>query len=226
MGAPVSQTFSRLRMHNFLTVFLVALCALAGPTICMSEDWAQGYVVSSDSRGVATAIDIPVGDSISVDLELGEWSGDFTLITNPPAAYSMPQKDNLVVQQRGKRCLSISGEGPHLDFRDWKSDISPWKDMARVGWNKWKGIPIPDKEYSGFPDYTVEELEEEVRRTTKGYGIDGEPDFWLKLARDCKKDNGASCSVGLCETEIRFLAREKGTSRVIRTVRLLHPQGC
>ncbi len=187
--------------------------------------WADGVVptgqiVFLDERDVPTVVEIPgAGAERHVSLDIAVWSKRFTVILPEFAGARWHQ---MRVEQRNHRCFSVSGEGPHLDFIDWKRQSTGWRVMKRVQNTKWSNVPYRSNAFGDVPTIRPGALKKQVQKQLRDYpeGLS----YWIKQAEACEREPGTCLSD--CATEMRFFrVSDEGEEHVL-TLRIAIPMGC
>jgi hypothetical protein len=160
------------------------------------------------------------GDVRKYHVEVGEWGEHFVLLM---PEFVGAKWHKLQAEQRNHRCPTVSSEGPHLDFLNWKRQTSSWKKMEKhMGW-KWKNATFTEDDFPPLPHISPGELGQKVAEQLGEF-----PDelrLWKPYVSRCEK-NMASC-YGECESEIRFfMPNTSGEPKTVLTVRLMIPMGC
>lgn len=206
-------------MNNRFLLPLLVVAATFPISLCADTPEPSGHIVFHDPDSLPSVLHVPPGAAIVVDCELGECGDRFTLIDAPPPGTDWHV---LKVEQRRRRCLSLPGEGPHIDLLDWKSSYTPWKEMKRAQWNKWQSASFTPTDYAPFPDFTLADVEAQIRLALKD--SDEAPTRWIDIAKECLREK-ETCILE-CETEIRFLEIRTEGEKLVRSIRVRVPMGC
>ena len=196
------------------------LCILGSVSARSDQPPPEGHVVFLDQNSVPSILHIPrYGKERVVNINLAQWTPSFTVML---PEFAGAEFHKMHVEQRQHRCFTISGEGPHLDFYDWKRQSSIWKPMKRHLWTKWTSATFEADDFGEVPQLRSGELQSKVSQKLKNYNE--EEKYWLKLAEPCEKSPQACLSD--CETEIRFFNMTHNEKELVLKIRLIIPTGC
>lgn len=189
-------------------------------SVADTDEVVPGQIVFLDSDNIPTVISMPrLGQVRNVILNLGDWSDRFTLILPEFGGAKWYQ---LKARQRQLRCVTISGEGPHLDFDNWMPQSTPWRELKKVQNIKWMSGSFASTDYGPAPKIPLDKIENLVRNALKD--SPEQLDRWLTLGRECHR-NPQSC-ISDCKSEIQFFEDTPGKENIILTLTIRIPMGC
>lgn len=208
-------------MYRWLPCVLLVLAPLA------QAGGLRGIVIDPSPAGHERQFsgwryDAPVPAQQQVGLELGDDVAGTTLRLLPADAADGQYR----VSVQFETSMALSGEGPHLDFTDWKHCRSGWRparhlrDLAFV-------LPVPaEHESTCFPPTTTDEIVAETRRVLVRDGMASDGAHWLALARSVRVPGELPSYVGISKVRVRIEQRDGDAWRVIHTIDFLPPMGC
>jgi hypothetical protein len=124
----------------------------------------------------------------------------------------------LRVEQRFETSITIMDEGPHLDLIDWKHYYSPWREIKRLGENRFLTLKTDESESGRFPKVTAAEIKQAI---LKAGGKE-----WAKLVRRIKGPNDYPSGVGVSKISFRIAVKENERWQAVMLLHFKIPMGC
>lgn len=227
----------RLRYSEVASVlFLAAWLAFGTKVHCAEKihEWhipAQGIAAAylneiqirnpnGDLADLNTTLSVEGSGAIVLDLGLEDSAEKVVTLIPRPGAES-----KFRIRQQHETSVTVMDEGPHMDLRHWRHNLSKWTRLPQFGAYTFKTIKAED---DTFPKVLTAEIvaasEAESRRwATEGYDDEGR---WAELASSCKDANSYPCAVSVSTICLHIEVRERGRWRAIQEIRLLVPMGC
>jgi hypothetical protein len=133
----------------------------------------------------------------------------------------------VVVSQRYETSLTVSGEGPHLDFTDWKHGHTDWVDLKKEHGKFTADKRIDYDAKKPFPKVTQREILDHYEIFKKKYEWMQTQSHWDDEVKKCKTADTSPCSVGTSAVEFQLKKKKpSGEFEIIRTLRISIPMGC
>lgn len=152
--------------------------------------------------------------NIDVDLDLGDNIENQLILLRPAPGTTGEFK----IEGQFETSFQVSGEGPHIDLRDWKHYRSPWRELKKLEENAFLTPSLSEADYTRFPAVT---LKETYRAVLKAGGT-----RWAREARRCKTLTSEPCSVGVSSMSFRIKFKEGERWKVINQINFTIPMGC
>jgi hypothetical protein len=150
---------------------------------------------------------------IFVDLDLSESIENQIILLHG----TIPERE-FKLEQQFETSLVISDEGPHLDLIDWKHYRSEWREIKKLGNNKFLTLKLSEADASRFPHVTMQEIYQEVLK--KG------DDRWTNLVRTAKTINDYPIGISVSKISLRIKVWEDERWRVLKRLEFTIPMGC
>lgn len=151
---------------------------------------------------------------IPYEVELGETTENQLIVLHPRPNVLNEFK----IEERFETSLTVMGEGPHLDLLNWKHYYSTWRELKKVGKNRFLTPTISEAEASKFPKVSAKEIQNAILK----YG----DKWWLEHARKVKSPHDSPCGVGISKIWYRILVKNGDQWVVINTIAVDVPMGC
>ncbi|MEP6994877.1 MAG: hypothetical protein ABI968_10180 [Acidobacteriota bacterium] len=177
------------------------------------------YLIFLDRDSIPQVLGVhgTVGQRLVADAidDLGLWKQDFIV------QFSDELPGQIKIEERMETSVSVMGEGPHVDLTEWRHHQTPWKELTRVGENRWRSATFNEAELASFPSFTIDELKEQVRRVQ---WIQNDPQslkFWLERA-----EHSNSTAVGLSRVYLKISYEKAGQWVEHTQIEIPIPMGC
>lgn len=153
-------------------------------------------------------------ETLDFDLELGDDIDNQLIVLRPAAGI----KREFKVEHQFETTFQVSGEGPHIDLRDWKHYRSPWRELQSMGDDAFLIPVISASESQRFPAVTRQEIYRAVLRASD--------ENWAKKARRCKTLLSEPCNVAVGRISLRVKVLEDGGWKVVNRLNFMIAMGC
>lgn len=135
--------------------------------------------------------------------------------------------DRYRVSVQFETSMGLSGEGPHIDLRDWKHCRSRWYPAPPVGADGFRLPVANDADRDCFPPATRDELRRAVQAAMTAQAWDpGVGRHWLALVDRVPRLGEFPSYVAISTLRVRVEHRVGDAWRVLTTVALQVPMGC
>lgn len=151
-------------------------------------------------------------DTVTISSDIGEDLSRSTLIISD-------ELTSVTVEQRYETSVTIMNEGPHCDMTEWKHYTSKWKTLPSKGKNIFECLKYSDKEQEKFPEVTLEEFKEAVKKYCGDLGT--------QQIKNVKSPTDYPGGVGISTMYIRISGTEKTTGKAVLKYLVFDiPMGC
>lgn len=151
-------------------------------------------------------------DTLTINADIGDDLSLSSLVISK-------ELTDIKAEQRYETSISISDEGPHCDMVEWKHYISEWKVLKSETENIFKCAVYTEKEQEKFPEVSLQELREAIKKHCGEQGIE--------LTKNIKSPTDYPSEVSISRIYLRISGIERSTGKSILKYLIFEiPMGC
>jgi hypothetical protein len=148
-------------------------------------------------------------DTLTINADIGENLSRSSLVISE-------ELTDVKIEQRYETSVTIMDEGPHCDMVDWKHYTSEWKTLKSETANIFKCADYTEKEHEKFPEVSLQELREAIKKHCGEQGIE-----------HIKSPVDYPSGVGISRIYLRISGTEKSTGKTVLKYLIFEiPMGC